>query len=138
MFLASTENGTVTCHDARDLSKPKFTLGAHTKACTTVAWNPVAQPVMFATASLDQTVKLWAILDAGPTMLASKNIEVGSVFSVAFDSKEGNPFLLVGGGNKGKTAVWDTLENESISNYYGKLGFGDRNTNRKVLSTIST
>jgi len=136
MFLASTENGTVTCHDARDLSKPRFTLGAHTKACSAVAWNAAAQPLMFATASLDQTVKLWAILETGPTMLASKNIEVGAVFSIAFDSKEGNPFLLVGGGNKGKTAVWDTLENESISNYYGKLGFGDRNTNRKV--TVST
>jgi periodic tryptophan protein 1 len=137
MFLASTENGTVTCHDARDLSKPKFTLGAHTKACSALAWNPVAQPVLFATGSLDQTVKLWAILETGPTMLASKNIEVGAVYSVAFDSKEGNPFLLVGGGNKGKTAVWDTLENESISSYYGKLGFGDRNTNRKV-PTVST
>lgn len=132
MFIASTENGTVTCYDARDLSKPTFTLSAHSKACTSLAWNPVAQPTLFATASLDQTVKLWALLPTGPTMLASRNIEVGAVFSIAFDGAEGNPFLLVGGGNKGKTAVWDTLENESISSYYGKMGYGDRNTNRAL------
>jgi periodic tryptophan protein 1 len=132
MFLASTESGTVTCHDARDLKKPKFTLSAHSKACTAIAWNQVAIPVMFATASLDQTVKLWAILEQGPTMLCSRDMEVGSIFSIAFESKEGSPFLLAAGGNKGKTGVWDTMENESVSHHYGKLGFGDRNTHKKA------
>lgn len=117
MFLASTEKGTVTLHDARKLDKPLFTLAAHDGPCSAVSWNTKADPPMFATSSVDKTVKLWTINDGKPGLLASKDLKVGAVFSMQFADRE-SPFFLCAAGSKGKVGVWDTFESEEVSKAY--------------------
>lgn len=129
MFLAGTESGTVTCHDARKLQKKLFTLSAHNKPCTAISWNTVAAPPMFATASIDGTVKLWEIINDKPSLICTRAMGIGAIFSMSFDLKAGSPFMLAAGGDEGKIGVWDTMENESVDRRYGKLGFGTRETN---------
>jgi periodic tryptophan protein 1 len=119
-FFATTENGTVTCHDARKINdKPIFTIGAHSKPCTAIAIN-CAVPNYFATASIDKTVKLWDMTDNKVQMVASREMQVGSVFSMNFERNTKSPFLLVAGGNKGKVAVWDTTENDNVRSRYSQ------------------
>ncbi len=75
-FLVSTDNGTVTCHDARKAGEgPIFTIGAHTEACTGLAVNPL-EPGLLATSSLDRTIKLWDTRGNKVDYIASRTMEV--------------------------------------------------------------
>ncbi|KAL0437475.1 UNVERIFIED_CONTAM: putative WD repeat-containing protein C17D11.16 [Sesamum radiatum] len=104
-FVVSLENGMVTGFDIRtassDLSsppKPSFTLHAHDKAVSTIAYNS-SVPNLLATGSMDKMVKLWDLSDQ-PSCIASKNPKAGAVFSISFS--EDCPFTLAIGGSKGK------------------------------------
>jgi periodic tryptophan protein 1 len=129
LFLASTESGTVTMRDARRMETSIFTLSAHTKPCTSLSWNVVAGPPMFATASIDKTVKLWELNDSKPSLITSRDVQGGSLFCLSFACLPGSPFMLCAGGSGGDLAVWDTMEDESVDSRYGKLGYGSRNAN---------
>ena len=117
MFLASTERGTVTLHDARKLDKPIFTLSAHDGVCSSVSWNTKADPPMFATSSVDKSVKLWQIKDNKPALIASRDLKVGAVFSMQFGDRN-SPFFLCAAGSKGRVGVWDTMESEDVVKAY--------------------
>ena len=57
LFLVSTDDGTVTCHDARRAgAAPVFTIGAHAEAATGMSLN-ARVPGLLATCSLDKTVR---------------------------------------------------------------------------------
>jgi len=112
LFLASTESGNVFCYDARNLDKPLFTLSAHDKPCSSVSWCATAD--MFATASVDQTIKLWELKDNKPNMIVSKNLNLGPVFCMSFDQYS-TPYTLTAGGDKGMLGVWDTTENYEVT-----------------------
>lgn len=58
-FAVSSESGEVACFDTRQgaNSAPVFTLAAHNKPTTSIAYNPVA-PHLLVTASIDKTVCL--------------------------------------------------------------------------------
>jgi periodic tryptophan protein 1 len=118
-LYASTESGHVTCHDARYLGKKKalFQLHAHSKATSALSFNYSA-PNVLGTASLDGCVKLWDVTQ--PALLCQRDMKVGPLFTMGFDTIKGSPFSLVAGGQKGKIAVWDTLENETMRKRYGK------------------
>ena len=51
-------------------------------------------PGLMVTASVDKSVKVWDVLDAAsaPTLVATKQMAVGQLFSAQFDA--GAPFLL--------------------------------------------
>ncbi|KAK4408069.1 putative WD repeat-containing protein C17D11.16 [Sesamum angolense] len=81
-FVVSLENGMVTGFDIRtassDLSsppKPSFTLHAHDKAVSTIAYNS-SVPNLLATGSMDKMVKLWDLSNQ-PSCIASKNPKAG-------------------------------------------------------------
>ena len=57
-FAVSTESGLVLGYDSRNMSDPVFSLQAHQKACSNVAFSPHIANMM-ATCSTDGTVKIW-------------------------------------------------------------------------------
>ncbi|KAL6623672.1 hypothetical protein ACP70R_033551 [Stipagrostis hirtigluma subsp. patula] len=72
-----------------------------------------------ATASTDETVELWDLSNNQPSWIASMNLKVGAVFSVSFSND--NPFLLAVGGSEGNdVVVWNTLDEPSVGNKFGR------------------
>lgn len=112
-FYISTENGVIHYHDARNApsnpaaSKPVWILQAHDESISSFDINPVI-PGFMATGSTDKTVKLWNIQPTGPTMVVSRNLEVGKVFSTTFAPDEAVGFRLAVAGSKGTLQIWDT------------------------------
>jgi periodic tryptophan protein 1 len=127
IFYVSTENGILHCFDTRQLpatpeeSKPSWRLQAHEKALSSFSINPVV-PGMIATGSTDRTVKLWSITDnAGPSLVASRDLGVGKVFSANFAPDREVAFRLAVAGSKGAVQVWDTSTNRAVrENFAGR------------------
>ena len=127
MFVVALDNGSVQMHDARKLSTTStdlhaslvFTVAAHDDACTSVTFN-AGVPTLMATAGLDKCVKLWDYTDNQPTMIATRSMQAGKLFTCSFDVSADTPFLLACGGDKGKLAVWDVTENKHVQNKYAQ------------------
>ena len=68
---------------------------------------------MFASASVDKTVRVWdvsAIRSTAlePKLVAYKTMNVGKLFTLQFSPDD--PFLLATGGDTGMLAVWESSE----------------------------
>lgn len=119
LFYVSTENGIIHYHDVRNApsnpsaSKPVWTLQAHDESVSSFDINPII-PGFMATGSTDRTVKLWNIQPSGPSMVVSRNLEVGKVFSTVFAPDEEVGFRLAVAGSKGSVQIWDTSTNPAI------------------------
>lgn len=174
-FMVATEDGYVSAHDIRmgtniapsgsssssstgkkgsssssSSTAPRSQLmsfKAHNRSCTSLSYNALV-PSLFATASLDKTVKVWdrVSMAAGsngsntgsangnasttttstlggmtslvPECLVERDLGVGELFTMNFDKS--SPFILAAGGNTGCLAVWDTMENVKINERYGR------------------
>ena len=85
----STESGIIHYHDARNApadpsgSKPVWILQAHDESVSAFDINPII-PGFLATGSTDKTVKLWNVTENGPSMVVSRDLGVGKVFSTSF------------------------------------------------------
>ncbi|KXT05035.1 hypothetical protein AC578_10282 [Pseudocercospora eumusae] len=118
-FYVSTESGILHCFDARQLpstpekSKAVWRLQAHEKELSSFSINP-AVPGFIATASTDRTVKLWNVTEKGPSMVVSRDLEVGKVFSANFAPDNEIAFRLAVAGSKGAVQVWDTSTNKAV------------------------
>ncbi|RPB27193.1 WD40 repeat-like protein [Terfezia boudieri ATCC MYA-4762] len=120
-FYVSTESGVVHLHDARNApsnpaeTKPVWTLQAHDKACSAMDINPVI-PGFIATGGFDKQVKLWNIAPcgSGPSLVISKDLDLGKVFSVGFGPDKEVGFRLAVAGSKGVVQVWDTSTNAAV------------------------
>lgn len=120
-FYVSTESGMVHSHDARNIpstpatTKPVWTLQAHDKACSAMDINPVI-PGFIATGGFDKQVKLWNIAPGGggPSLVISRNLDLGKVFSVGFGPDKEVGFRLAVAGSKGVVQVWDTSTNAAV------------------------
>ncbi|KAI5798875.1 WD40-repeat-containing domain protein [Geopyxis carbonaria] len=127
-FYVSTEAGLVHFHDTRVLpaspadTKPVWTLQAHDKAVSSFDINPII-PGFLATGSMDKTVKLWNTQTAsgGPSMVVSRDMDVGKVFATNFAPDAEVGFRLAVAGSKGVVTVWDTSTNAGV-----RRAFGDR------------
>ncbi|KAK5112458.1 hypothetical protein LTR62_004214 [Meristemomyces frigidus] len=130
-FYVSTENGMLHCFDARQLpstpeqSKATWTLQAHEKTLSSFSINP-AIPGFIATASTDRTVKLWNITSSGPSMVVSRDLGVGKVFSANFAPDDEVAFRLAVAGSKGSVQVWDTSTNRAVREAFGQRVKGDK------------
>eukprot|EP00947_MAST-08B_sp_MAST-8B-sp1_P004499 g4499.t1 len=118
----STEDGTVTCYDVRNTAEPLFTLKAHDKAASALAFSPLVEDLMV-TASTDKTVKLWDIGGNAPAAAGSKTMAIGDIFAASFYPSSG--FLLAAGGSKGALAIWDTTENPAFVRRFEKRMKGE-------------
>lgn len=110
-FYISTENGIIHFHDVRNTpsspaaSKPVWILQAHDESVSAFDINPVI-PGFMVTGSTDRQVKLWNIQPSGPTMVVTRNLEVGKIFSTVFAPDEEVGFRLSVAGSKGVVQVW--------------------------------
>jgi len=118
-FFATTEDGVMHYHDARAApsdpaqSKPVWKLQAHHESLSTFDVNRHV-PGYIATGSTDREVKLWSVQADRPTMIASRNLGVGKVFSTTFAPDPEVAFRLAVAGSKGAMQVWDTSTNAAI------------------------
>jgi periodic tryptophan protein 1 len=110
-FYISTENGIIHYHDVRKApadpaaSKPVWILQAHDESVSAFDINPVI-PGFMATGSTDKKVKLWNIQPSGPSMVVSRDLDVGKVFSTVFAPDEEVGFGLAVAGSKGVVQIW--------------------------------
>ncbi|ATZ50854.1 Bcpwp1 [Botrytis cinerea B05.10] len=125
-FYVSTESGVIHFHDIRkapanpSATKPVWMLQAHDDSVSSFDINPTI-PGFLATGSGDKQVKLWNIQPTGPTMVVSRDLDVGKVFSTTFAPDEEVSFRLAVAGSKGLVQVWDCSTNPGV-----RRAFADR------------
>lgn len=118
-FYVTTENGLVHFHDFRLVptslqnSKPIWKLQAHDQSVSSFDVNAII-PGFLATGSTDKEVKLWNILPSGPSLVVSRNLGVGKVFSTHFAPDPEVAFRLAVAGSKGSMQIWDTSTNAAV------------------------
>lgn len=110
-FYVSTESGIIHYHDIRKApskpaaSKPVWILQAHDESVSSFDINPVI-PGFMATGSTDRQVKLWNIQASGPSMVVSRDLDIGKVFSTTFAPDNEVGFRLAVAGSKGLVQIW--------------------------------
>jgi periodic tryptophan protein 1 len=122
-FLVSCEDGSVLKFDTRmgSESKPVWTVRAHTKTCCGLSLCTSSKAKgLLATGSLDKMVKLWDVSTDEPSLVVSKKLKTGPVFTAQFCSSEDSPLLSVGGA-RGELMVWDVRSAEEIVKKYPGL-----------------
>ena len=118
-FYVTTENGIIRIYDTRnrpstpEVSRAVWQLQAHDESISSFDISPVI-PGFLATGSTDKTVKLWNVQSTGPTMVVSRNVDVGKVFSTKFAPDPEVAFRLAVAGSKGALQVWDTSTNPAV------------------------
>ena len=118
-FYVTTENGLIHFHDFRSMpafpadSKPIWKLQAHDQSVSSFDVNSIV-PGFLATGSTDKEVKLWDVQPSGPSMVVSRNLGVGKVFSTKFASDPEVGFRLAVAGSKGSMQIWDTSTNAAV------------------------
>ena len=118
-FFVTTEDGLLRYQDVRnvptdpDSSKSIWTLQAHSNSISSFDVNNTI-PGFLVTGSSDKSVKLWNVEDSGPTLVATRNLDVGRVFSTTFAPDNAVAFRLAVGGSKGNMQIWDTSTNAAV------------------------
>ncbi|EPS38824.1 hypothetical protein H072_7426 [Dactylellina haptotyla CBS 200.50] len=119
-FYIATDSGNLHLHDARtiptslSLTKPVWTLQAHSSSVTTFDVNPLI-PGFIVTGSTDKSVKIWNVQNNKPSMVTTREFDdVGKVFSVGFAPDKEVGFRLAIAGSKGVVKVWDTSTNAAV------------------------
>ncbi|KAL2134338.1 hypothetical protein VTI74DRAFT_467 [Chaetomium olivicolor] len=124
-FYVSTERGIIHYFDARNMSKDPaasksvWKLQAHDESVSSFDLNPVI-PGFMATGSTDRTVKLWNISAEGPSLVVSRDFDVGKVFSTSFAPDKEVAFRLAVAGSKGTVSIWDTSTNPGVRKAFGQ------------------
>ena len=118
-FYVTTDSGMVYCHDVRNApaspedARALWSLQAHDSSVSSFDINPNI-PGFIATGSTDKQVKLWNIQDNRPSMVVSRRLGVGKVFSTTFAPDQEVSFRLAVAGSKGVVQIWDTSTNAAV------------------------
>ncbi|QKX52991.1 uncharacterized protein TRUGW13939_00062 [Talaromyces rugulosus] len=118
-FYVTTDSGLVCRYDIRNApaspkdSKPVWTLQAHDDSVSSFDINPTI-PGFIVTGSTDKQVKLWNTVDNKPSMVISRKLEVGKIFSTSFAPDPEVSFRLAVAGSKGVVQIWDTSTNAAV------------------------
>lgn len=129
-FYVACESGMLYYFDARKtpaqqdakgsstVSSPVWRLQAHDGPVSSFDANPIV-PGFLATGSGDKTVKLWNVPAAGsdakgPSMVVSRDLDVGRVFSTSFAPDREVGFRLAVAGSAGNLQIWDTSTNKAV------------------------
>ncbi|KAH7884405.1 WD40-repeat-containing domain protein [Phlebopus sp. FC_14] len=119
-FYVSLENGLVLNFDARSLSTglktpspARFTISAHDGAVSALDVSPLLRGCI-CTGGTDKLVKVWNVdqTEGGKpsvSMVASRDLEVGKVFSAVFSPDD--PLTIAAAGSKAKLQIWDVGAN---------------------------
>ncbi|KAJ2818511.1 rRNA-processing protein, partial [Coemansia furcata] len=115
-FFVATEAGTVRYYDIRNSAAPVYTLVAHDESVSAMDQHPTVAGLLV-TGSADETVKVWDVRDNKPSMVISRNLDVGSVFAARFCPDE--PMLMAVGGSNGESRIWDMSTNADVRATFG-------------------
>ncbi|KAK9477279.1 WD40-repeat-containing domain protein [Lipomyces japonicus] len=121
-FFVSTEGGRVHYFDARNApsspekSKPIWTLQAHDSEVSVLEVNNYVKGLI-ATGSTDKQVKLWDVSGNKPSLIASRDLGVGKVFTASWLPDKHSARTLAVGGSQGVVKIWDAASNREISGY---------------------
>ncbi|ODV91784.1 hypothetical protein CANCADRAFT_366 [Tortispora caseinolytica NRRL Y-17796] len=119
-FYVGDESGKVGYYDVRQPTKSIWSLQAHDAAPVSVFAASVHIPGLFATGSSDRKIKLWKIPSGGePSMILSRDLDVGKVFSATFGPDPEVGGTLAVGGSNGLVKLWDTATNKSVRAAFG-------------------
>ena len=145
----TTESGTVYYYDIRQAptspsnsSNPVWKLQAHDKSASAFDVNPTV-PGFFVTGSSDKQVKLWSVQpngSGGPSMVTTRDLGIGRVFSANFAPDQGMGFMLAAAGSKGALQIWDTSTNAAVRRAFAHRASGagaltrDENVGEKLIS----
>ena len=79
------------------------------------------------TGSSDKQVKLWNVsAGGGPSMVTSRDLGIGRIFSTTFAPDREVGFRLAAAGSKGSLQVWDTSTNAAVRRAFEhRLGNAD-------------
>ena len=136
-FFVTTEGGVLQCNDTRnaatssDPAKPLWTLQAHDTSISSFDVNPTI-PGFLVTGSSDRTVKLWNVQENKPSLVASRDLDVGRVFTTRFAPDQEVTFRLAVGGSKGSMQIWDTSTNPAVRRVFAsRLPSGEAITEKE-------
>ncbi|PKY04771.1 putative rRNA processing protein Pwp1 [Aspergillus campestris IBT 28561] len=118
-FYVTTDAGMVYKFDARNppatpgASKPVWSLQAHDSSVSSfdISGNI---PGFLVTGSTDKQVKLWNVENNRPTLVVSRKMELGKIFSTTFAPDAEVGFRLAVAGSKGVVQIWDTSTNAAV------------------------
>ncbi|KAK6510132.1 hypothetical protein TWF481_004846 [Arthrobotrys musiformis] len=138
-FYISTESGNLHLHDARVIpsslssTKPVWTLQAHSSSLTSFDINPII-PGFIATASTDKAVKIWNVENNKPSMVTTRDFDLGKIFSVGFAPDKEVGFRLAIAGSEGVVKVWDTSTNAAVRRIFaGRVPGGVEEKEERVV-----
>lgn len=122
IILCGTDSGNVYSFDIRNNEnrKPVWTLKAHDAGISTLCSNKFIPGMMSTGAMGEKTVKLWkfpldeATNTKGPSMVLSRDFDVGNVLTSSFAPDiEVAGTMVIGGVNK-VLKLWDVFTNRSV------------------------
>ena len=135
-LYCSLESGEIVCIDIRIPLNPLCAFQAHDKTTSGISFSSGVSG-LFASASIDKTVKLWdvsniqktipglgknkistgvAVEGLEPHLVMYKTMNVGKLFALQYYSDD--PFVLATAGDKGSVAVWECDEAETVKNHF--------------------
>lgn len=135
-FFVTTEDGKVHYNDVRmapgphKSSRAVWQLQAHDESVSAFDVNPII-PGYLVTGSTDKEVKLWNVQSSGPSMVVSRNLDVGKVFSAKFAPDAEVDFRLAVAGSKGTMQIWDTSTNAAVRNAFATRVSGAASGNQE-------
>ena len=107
------------CFDVRNSpvtkldSKALWTLQAHHESVSAFDVNPII-PGFLVTGSTDKQVNLWNVDSTGPSLVVSRNLDVGKVFASTFAPDMEVGFRVAVAGSNGTVRIWDTSTNAMV------------------------
>lgn len=122
VILCGTDSGNVYSFDIRhnENSKPVWTLNAHDAGISCLNVNNYVPGMMSTAAMGEKIIKLWKFPveetqeSKGPSMVLSRDFDVGNVLSVSFANDiEVAGSMAIGGVNKG-LKLWDVFTNRTV------------------------
>lgn len=141
MFYCGTEGGNVHAFDLRSTEKPLWSLHAHDAGISSLDANRFIPGLLSTSAMGEKEVKLWKCpVDgssgpgsegpgsgsgsgsgaSGPSMVLSRDFDVGNVLSTSFANDIEVAGNLAVGGVNGGLKLWDCLGNRSVRGRFGR------------------
>ncbi|KAF7712952.1 rRNA processing protein Pwp1 [Penicillium ucsense] len=118
-FYVTTDGGMVYRYDVRNVpaspaeSKPVWSLQAHDSSVSSFDINRTI-PGFLVTGSTDKEVKLWNVENDKPSLVVTRKLDVGKVFSTGFAPDPEVSFRLAVAGSKGTVQIWDASTNGAV------------------------